>query len=110
MTLTDIQNAWVRWMHRNDLTADLPTVQTMAEAMITNGIMQKNPDLADVLAVAPTAYLHAGLVYLHDLAMDDDGLRREADLFQKALGDYSMRWSLTNSDARPTLYGGRLAP
>ena len=110
MTIADILAAWVRWMHRNDLTADLVTVQAMAEAMIVNAIMQKDPDLADVLAVAPTAYLHAGLVYLHELAMDDAGMQREADMFQKAIADYSMRWSLTNSDAIPTLYGGQLAP
>jgi hypothetical protein len=110
MTQADIQAAWTRYMHRTDLTADLATVWAYARQMIQNRLMRADVDLDAILASDPQLYLHAGLTYLHELVMDDEGLAREENRFATALSDHAMRWSLVNSDATPVLHGGRLAP
>jgi hypothetical protein len=110
MTKDEIQAAWTRYMHRSDLSADLEQVWVFAGQMIENRLMQTTVDLDAIAASSPQLYLHAGLTYLHELAMDDEGLAREENRFASALSDYAMRWSLTHSDAQSILYGGRLAP
>jgi hypothetical protein len=110
MTKAEIQAAWTRYMHRADLSADLEQVWDHAGQMIENRLMQTKVDLAEIATSSPQLYLHAGLTYLHELVMDDEGLAREESRFASALADYAMRWSLKNSDAQSILYGGRLAP
>jgi hypothetical protein len=104
MTIEQIRDAWLRWLHRKDVAADLDTVQALAESMIKNTLLQDEPDLTLVLASAPGAYLHGGLVYLHELAQDSDGLALERELYAAAIGDYAMRSSLSSGPkqaARP---------
>lgn len=96
MNQTDIEAAWVRFMHRRDLTADLPTIWTFARDRIGNQIMRANPDLDEILSRSPLVYLHAGLVHLHELAQDDTGMARELQLFTDALAASERQWSLQN--------------
>jgi hypothetical protein len=99
MTQQDIFNAWTRYMHRNDLSQDNTSTWTFAGQMITNRLMHSPVDLTVIEADHPQLYLHAGLTYLHELAMDDNGLAREEQRFTNALADYAMRYSLTTTPA-----------
>lgn len=85
----------MRWMHRNDVQADMPTVWTMADAKIAERMMRDSASMPTT-EIAPRLWLHAGLVYLHELAHDDDGLMREAALFDQAVQDEAFRWSIDN--------------
>lgn len=102
MTEAEVEAAWTRYMHRSDLSADLPTIWTMAESKISERIMAAAPDPVDVMAAHPRTYLHAGLVYLHELAQDDEGLMRETALFDAAMVDLHFRRSI---DAGPAELG-----
>jgi hypothetical protein len=91
MTMDEIHAAWLRWMHRNDLAADLATVETMAAARIAERQMHLgDPPLPED---APRLWLHAGLVSLHELAQDDEGLMREQELLERAEVDWHFRRS-----------------
>lgn len=93
MTIDDLRAAWLRWMHRNDLMADLDTVQALATARMSDRITYtRDPaqTLDEWITAAPDAWLHAGLISLHELAQDDAGLDREMGLFAKAMGDHNM--------------------
>ena len=91
MTIAEIHAAWLRWMHRNDLEADLATVETMAAARIAERQMHLgDPPLPED---APRLWLHAGLVSLHQLAQDDEGLMREQELLERAEVDHHFRRS-----------------
>lgn len=96
MTQQDIFDAWTRWMHRNDLTADLDTVYGFAGNLIAQrylGPIDLDPAGLDYPNQA-NMWHHGGLVYLHTLAQDDAGLQREAVLFDNALRDYTFFTSL----------------
>lgn len=110
MTEADIRTAWTRYMHRTDLVADLDLAWAFAVAKIRSRLMRRDVDLDAILLSDPQVFLHGGMTYLQELAMDDEGLARESALFDSAIGDHAMRWSIDNSDATATLYGGRLAP
>lgn len=99
MTEVELFAGWTRYMHRNDITADLPTVKGYADEAITGRLMFSVVDLDDILANHPRMHLHAGLMYLHELAQDDPGLGREAQRFETAAASYSMRRSLTDNPA-----------
>lgn len=95
--------AWVRWMHRNDLQADLNTVMELTKNRITMRLMYQpdpNTTLDESIALAPTVWHHAGLCSLHQLAQDDEGLQREMVLFKEAIRDHHFRRSI---DAGPAV-------
>lgn len=94
-TIENIRDAWVRYAHRSDLTADLALVEEMAWSRIRNRLFELPDDLDTLLTDSPQTVLHAGLMSIHELAQDDDGLGREATLFEAAIGDYAQRLSLT---------------
>ena len=96
MTQQEIFDAWVKWMHRNDLTADLATVYGFAGTMIAQrylGPIDLDPQGADYQNQG-NMWQHAGLVYLAELAQDDAQLQRESVLFDNALRDYTFFTSL----------------
>ncbi|MFT3973159.1 MAG: hypothetical protein QM699_06840 [Amaricoccus sp.] len=94
---------WLRWMHRRDVEADLDTVFEQAKSKITQRLMRPVPDLStdDALNACinsmPRSWQHAGLVYLHELAQDDEGLMREQEMFEAAAAAEHFRWSLDNT-------------
>lgn len=102
MTIDEIRAAWLRWMHRKDVTADLDDVQTFAQTLIVQRLMYGAPpagwDTDELVASMPTVWLSAGLIYLHELAQDDDGLARESQLFEAAIRDHHFRRSIDDVD------------
>lgn len=107
MTLAEIQAAWQRYMHRADLSADMATVTEFASAKVVGSLMYL-PDpsvpltLDDLTDAMPRMWLHAGLCYLHDLAMDDEGLMREEALFRQASQDHHLLRSQVEVSPRAT--------
>jgi hypothetical protein len=105
MTLSDLRAAWLRWMHRKDLEADLDTVQELTLARITQRLMYPAPeagwDIDELVEAMPTVWHHGGLCSLHELAQDDEGLGREAQLFESAITDWHFRNSIDQGPARP---------
>lgn len=98
MTQQELYDVWTRWMHRNDLTADLDTIYTFAAEKVNERLLFKVVDVADILANSPRMLVHAGLWYLHEMAQDDVGLQREMTLFEDAVVDFSLRTSLNNTN------------
>lgn len=93
-----------RFMHRSDLSADLQTVFDYAVKLVherwNNPNARNTPIFADddaLLDYASRAMHHAGLIYLQELAQDDQGLQREMSMFDSAMSDVQMRWSLDNT-------------
>lgn len=100
-TKAGILDAWQRRMHRLDQAEDLEFVWQTARAMLAGRIMRRGVDLDEVLTTSPATYLHAGLVYLHELAQDDEGLERERRLLEQALQDEALAWSKANVTPQP---------
>ena len=99
MTEEELQNIWTRWMHRNDLQEDLDTVYLMASTKTVQRLLL--PVLIeDLMTEAPRIMVHAGLIYLHQLARDDAGQRQEMTHFEDACQEYSL-WK--SRDMRPTV-------
>jgi hypothetical protein len=96
MTLDQIKAAWIRYMHRTDIEADLGDVEAYARSEVGNRLMGPTADQA--LTDAPQTWLHAGLVYLHELAADDDGLAREAEMFTNSCRQYNFRYSIDQAE------------
>lgn len=97
MTKTELYAYWERWMHRNDLTADLDTVYASAAQLVNESLISiASPDIDAILANSPRPLQHAGLVYLHQLAQDNDGMSRELSMFREAITDYALRTSINN--------------
>ena len=96
MTLVEIQAQWVRYMHRNDLTADMAATTVYARNLIGNRIMRITTDAEiDTLMVdAPQLWLNAGLIWLAELAMDNDTLARSMDRFTSDINDYQIAYSI----------------
>lgn len=99
MTRQELDAIWQRYMHRTDLVADLDEVFDRAGERIQERLLFATVDLADILENAPRMYVHAGLVYLHELSQDDEGGARETQLLQDAVRDYSLRTSINNASA-----------
>lgn len=102
MTLQEIRDAWLRWIHRRDVAADLDTVEVFATAQVANSLMYRLDviePIDDAVARMPNLFLHAGLVYLHELAQDDEGLAREKAMFDAAVTDWHFRRSIDEVDA-----------
>jgi hypothetical protein len=96
MTEAELHSLWARFMHRSDLEADLEAIFALASERVKNRLLWIDPDIATILVDAPGCMLHAGLMLLHELAQDDEGIAREAQLFDVACSAYSMRHSLQN--------------
>ena len=99
MTVEEIRAAWVRWMHRRDMTDDLDTVEAFARNTIRERIMFKQPNNDDLELYGSQVLFQAGMMYLHQLAQDDDGLARVTQLFAASCDDYVIGLSIRN---RPT--------
>ncbi len=103
MTETEIREAWLRWMHRRDVEADLDTIMELAAALVIDRLKYSPPDAGwdreELIAAIPRAWLHAGLIHLHELAQDDAGGSRETQLFQRAMGNWHMRRSIDGGPA-----------
>lgn len=99
MTETELKDLWSRWMHRNDIMADLDTVFLMASSRVAERVLVSS-DIPDILANNPRMLVHAGLIYLHELAQDDDGVQREERFFREAVVDYGIYKSRKD---RPTI-------
>jgi hypothetical protein len=84
-------------MHRTDLDADLDDTYLFATAKIVNRMMQPGLDINEVLAEQPQVLVHAGLVYLAELAQDDVQMQREQTLFENAHSDMQMQNSLVDN-------------
>ena len=101
MTRQEIELSWQRYMHRTDIGTDLNNVYTFAAQMISERILaRQTPSVDDILANSPRTLLHAGLMYLHELAQDDTGLMREQARFNEAIAGYARRSSLNNTTPR----------
>lgn len=101
MTEAYIRTAWARYMARTDLDEDIDFVWATARAMISARVMRRQVDLDAILADTPHVYLHAGLVYLHERAQDDEGLAREQGLLAQAIQDEALAWSHANVTPKP---------
>ncbi|QDY70128.1 hypothetical protein [Qingshengfaniella alkalisoli] len=102
MTLDELRQAWIRWMHRKDVQADLAAVEAFALEHVRDRLMLSDvPDVLDDEAVAamPGVWLHAGLVSLHELAQDDEGLTREMQMFEEAVANRNRRYSIDRGPA-----------
>jgi hypothetical protein len=101
MTLDELHGAWQRWMHRRDMNVDLPIVDELTRERIMARLMyipEPDPVPDDWLEWAaetmPRVAHHAGLVSLHELAQDDEGLQRELALFDRAMKDHHFQRSI----------------
>ncbi len=105
MTDAEIRAVWERFSHRADVTADLDVVAVLAGERIRSRLMiwgDPFPDQAaidDSKAMAPQLWISAGLIELHRLAQDDNGMSREATVFEGAAQDFMMRRSLDTGPA-----------
>jgi hypothetical protein len=97
MTRVELDAAWTRYMHRNDLTADLDQTMALTEDRIRGRLMFKTVDLPAILDTDGGIYLHGGLIELADMVQDTEQMQKEEGLFQQAIQDYSFRHSITTS-------------
>ncbi len=98
MTQQELEDTWIRYMHRSDLQADIATTNILANQRVLQRLMRSDTDLADILADSPALLVHAGLMALMELAQDDTGLGRESQLFEDAASGYAMKYSIDNID------------
>ncbi len=108
MTRAEWDAGMQRWMHRNDIEADLPQIWEFATSQFHQSWLRDDteglyPDEDALLAAAPRPLHHAGLMYLHQLAQDDEGLMRETGLFTGAMADFVLHWSMNNFKPDPFL-------
>ena len=109
VTLDDMHAAWLRWMHRMDLETDLAVVDDLTYERIRDRLMYGLPDaaidpvtnLSALCVLMPRVVHHAGLVSLHELAQDDEGLSRELGLLDGAITDWHFRRSIDQGPGRP---------
>lgn len=96
MTKQELYAIWQRWVHRNDLTADLDEIYRQADQTIHDRVLQP-VTTGEILETYPNLFVHAGLVKLHTLAQDDEGMMREGQLLADAFTTWHMRYSQTRS-------------
>ena len=102
MTQQELKDQWLRFMHRNDIVGDVEEIYGYAAQLVYERLISiSQPSIDDIVANSPRPMLHAGLIYLHELAQDDNGIMREMDRFESAIQDYAMRTSINNVD--PTM-------
>jgi len=105
MTEAELRAAWTRYMHRNDLEADLDRTWLLALQRCSERLLF-NVQQSDIVEGAGRMMLHAGLIYLHELAQDDDGLSRELRMFDDAAKDFTFWFSRQqNATVDPFTYG-----
>ena len=99
MTEQELKDQWVRYMHRKDIVADLDEIYGYAAQLVYERLFSfSDVSIDDITANSPRPMLHAGLIYLHELAQDDNGVMREMDRFESAIQDYAIRTSVNNTD------------
>jgi len=101
MTRSEWNERMQRWMHRRDIAADLDAIWEFATAQFYNSWLKSDArDLYatddDLCEAAPSPMLHAGLMYLHELAQDDEGVQRESRFFGTAMEDFVLNYSISN--------------
>jgi hypothetical protein len=94
MTQEEIEAAWIRYMHRSDLEADLVDTWLFASSATVNELMYAPIVFDEILADAPQIMLHSGLVYLAELAQDDVQLERETMKFKTSADAWMMHRSI----------------
>jgi len=101
MTEQELMDRWSRWMHNSGTDADLTRVYLMATTLVAQRALFP-VDVPTILAddTGGNMLHHAGLIYLHELARDSEGVAMETQAFDQALSDYSLYRSRT---ARPTI-------
>ncbi len=90
---------WTRWMHRNDIEADLSDVLLFASAAAIDRMMNTNLTIEIILDEAPQIVFHAGMMYLAELVQDDEQLQRETMKFGTTATAYQMRKTLVEAPA-----------
>lgn len=105
MIADEIRAMWVRWSHRSDIAADLPTIEALAKARIRDRMMSyanifeplegetEADAMARAIADAPALWCAAGLMEVFRLAADEAQMTREATVFEGAAVDYILRVS-----------------
>lgn len=81
MTKEEIQAVWTRYMHRADLAADYDDTWLFASNTVLNRLMYTPVDMDALRDTQPQLFVHAGLMYLAELAQDDVQLERETMKF-----------------------------
>ena len=92
-------------MHRTDLTADLDDTYLFASNKTLNRMMDQTITLDALIVGAPEIMIHAGLVYLADLAQDDNQVKREQTLFENSASDFQMALSIATVTAPAMITG-----
>lgn len=95
MTVSELYAIWRRYAHRNSTALtddDLAQIHTWAQSRVTEALLCDPPD--DMATNAPLMVMHAGLIYIHQWAQDDEGILRETAMFQQACENYTLRKSL----------------
>ena len=100
MTVSELYEIWTRYMHRSDLSADLNEVFRGSEQLIQTRLMfpATQADLDDILANWGSLYVHAGLIRLHELAQNDEGMMRESGMFGPLIDDYQFYRSMRDNN------------
>ena len=110
MTETELKAIWVRYMHRNDLTADLDTTLELVQSRISERLMLSEIDVGAILEDNPRMFVHGGLCYLAELARDTEQMQLEEQYLAEAIRDYSFRQSIDRLPrpmaSRPYFDGG----
>ena len=101
MTRTQWNERMQRWLHRKDIVSDLDAVWEYATTKFFNTWLNKDGRTLyatddELLAAAPSPMHHAGMMYLHLLAQDDAGMQREDRLFDYAMQDFTLAFSVQN--------------
>ena len=96
MTRSEWDTAMERYMHRNDIVQDLDLTFILATQQINDRLKRDDTDTAAILDTSPSLYIHAGLTQLMEIAQDDVGLIREAQLFEQSINGYAMKYSIDN--------------
>mgnify|MGYP000273373831 CR=1 FL=1 len=100
MTLTEWTDTMTRYMHRSDLSGDLTQALDFAQQQFDDawlGALPYDGTQDDLLDLAGNAMTHAGLMWLHDLAQDNEQLAKERNLFSVAVKGLMRRVSYTNT-------------
>jgi hypothetical protein len=94
MTQAELYNAWQRYMHRSDLSADMDLTYKLAVEMVTERLMHAGMTAPQIQDEHHSSFLHAGLCYLHELAQDDEGRSRELRAFEDAIQRWHVKYSI----------------
>ncbi len=99
MTQAELFDQWARYMHRADLSGDMPEVYEYAVNKTLGRMMNADIEIAEIMDEQPQIMLQAGLCYLNELAQDDVSLDRSERFFEGSALDYQMRRSIKETAA-----------